>query len=52
MNKESAVKNISDMLISRKVAPWKAEQVYCTSPTKEKAYYFFPVNFYMLLHVF
>lgn len=26
MNKESAVKNISDMLISGKVAPWKAEQ--------------------------
>ncbi|MGD9309753.1 MAG: hypothetical protein PVG51_11470 [Desulfosarcina sp.] len=33
MNKESAVKNISDMLISGKVAPWKAEQVSCTSPT-------------------
>jgi len=25
MNKESAVKNISDMLISGKVAPWKLE---------------------------
>ena len=36
MNKESAVKNISDMLISGKVAPWKAEQVSYISGTFPK----------------